>query len=87
MTRTDISSSSGFPVGQHYKSTMSVHADRSPTISVIVCTDHSGKKLPRQVGVGSVATSGSLGGVMIITLAKNAREMVSIPALGTRTFL
>ena len=34
-------------------------------VSVVVCTDLSGKEPHRQVGVGRVVTSGSLGGVMV----------------------
>ena len=47
-------------------------------MSVIVCTDLSGKESPRQVGVGTEVTSGSLGGVMVSTLAGNARDVGSI---------
>ena len=49
----------------------------------IVCTDFSGREQPRQVDVGSVATSGSSGGAMVSTLVQNARDVGSIPALGT----
>ena len=42
-------------------------------MSVVVCTDLSGKEPHRQVGVGMVGISGSLGGVMISTLAWNAK--------------
>ena len=34
-------------------------------VSVVVCTDLSGKESHRQVGVGRVIASGSLGGIMI----------------------
>ena len=34
-----------------------------------------------QVGVGTVVTSGILGGVMVSTLAQNARDVGSIPIL------
>ena len=34
-------------------------------VSVVVCTDLSGKEPHRLVGVGRVVTSGSLGGVMV----------------------
>ena len=50
--------------------------------SVVVCTDLQGKEPHRQVGIGQVMTSGSLGGGMVNTLVRNARDMVSIPALG-----
>ena len=52
---------------------------------VIVGTDlsASGKELHRQVGVGTVVTSGSLGGVMVNIPAWNARDVGSIPSLGT----
>ena len=49
---------------------------------VVVYTDLSGKELHRQEGVGSMATSGSLGGVMVRTLAWNVRDVGSIPDLG-----
>ena len=42
-------------------------------VSVVVYSDLSGKEPHRQVGVGRVMTSGSLGGVMVSTLARNAR--------------
>ena len=48
----------------------------------VVCTDLSGKELYRQVGNGRVMTLGSLGDVMVSTLAQNARDMGSIAALG-----
>ena len=38
-------------------------------VYVVVFTDLSGKELHRQVGVGTVVTSGSLGGGMVNTLA------------------
>ena len=37
--------------------------------SVVVCTDLSDKEPLRQVGMDSVVTSGSLGGVMVSTQA------------------
>ena len=40
-------------------------------------------ELHRQVGVGSMMRSKRLGGVIVSTLALNARDMSSIPALGT----
>ena len=51
-------------------------------VSVVVCTDLSGKEPHRQVGVSMVVTSGSLGGVMVSTLDQNAKDVCSIPALG-----
>ena len=51
--------------------------------SVVVCIDLSGKDLYRQVGVIRVVTSGSLGGVIVCTLAWNARDMGSISVQGT----
>ena len=50
---------------------------------VVVCTNLSGKEPHRQAGIGKVVTSGSLGDVMVSTLAQNARGVGSIPALGT----
>ena len=52
-------------------------------MSVVSCTDLSGKKLPRQVGVGITVTSGSLNGVAFNVLAQNARDMHTIPTLGS----
>ena len=40
-----------------------------------VCTVLSGKELHRQVGMGRVLTSESLGGVMVRTLSQMAREI------------
>ena len=48
----------------------------------VVCTVFSGKELHRQVGVGTLGTLGSLGGVMVSTLTRNVRDVVSIPTLG-----
>ena len=53
----------------------------APENLVAVCTDLSGKKLYRQVCVGRVATSESLGGVMGSILAHNTRNVGSNPAL------
>ena len=50
---------------------------------LVVCIDFTGEELHRHVGVDTVITSRSLGGVMIITLARNARDVRSILALGT----
>ena len=50
--------------------------------SIIACTEHSGKEPHRQVAVGRVVTLGSVGGVMISTMALNARDLGSIPSLG-----
>ena len=36
-----------------------------------------------QVGMGSMVTAGSLDGGMVSTLARNARDVGSTPALGT----
>ena len=55
----------------------------SEMVSVVVCTDISGKEPHRQVGVGGVVTLGSLGGEMVSTLAQNAKNVSSILALGT----
>ena len=48
----------------------------------MVSTDFLGKEPHRQVDVDSVVTSGSLGGVMVSTLAWNASDVDPIPALG-----
>ena len=45
---------------------------------VVVCIDLSGKEPHRQVSVVR-----SPGGVMVTTLARNPRDVGSIPALGT----
>ena len=42
------------------------------------------RDLHKQVGVGEMVISGSLGAVMIIILAQNARDVGSIPALGAK---
>ena len=44
-------------------------------IYVVVCTDLWGKEPHRQVGVGDMVTSGSLRGVMVITLLRHARDV------------
>ena len=44
-------------------------------MSVVVCTDLSGKEPQRPVGLGRVVTSGSLGGVKVSTLTWNARDL------------
>ena len=49
---------------------------------VAVCTDLSGKEPHRQVGVGRVVTPGSLGSIIVCTLAKDAGNVGLIPALG-----
>ena len=49
---------------------------------VVVYTDLSGKKLHRQVCVGTVVTSGSLSSVIVSTPDQNAREVGAIPTLG-----
>ena len=51
--------------------------------TVVVCTDLCGKEPYKQVGVGSMVTLGSLGGEIVSTLIQNARDVGSIPALGT----
>ena len=52
-------------------------------IGLVVCTDLSGEELLRQGCVGRVVASGSLPGVMLSTLARNARDVGSIPTLST----
>ena len=52
-------------------------------MSVVVCTDLSGKEPHSNVGVVTVVTSGSLGGVMVSILVQNARDAGSIPSIGT----
>ena len=49
---------------------------------VAVCTDLSSMEPHRQVDVGRVVASGSLGGVMVNRLALNGRGVDSIPTLG-----
>ena len=51
--------------------------------NVVGCADLSGKKLHKQVGAGIVMTSRSLCGVIVSPLVLNARDVGSIPALGT----
>ena len=56
----------------------------SRELSVVDFIDIADKELHRQVGYhGILLTSGSLGVVMVSTLARNARDVGSIPALGT----
>ena len=50
---------------------------------VAVCTDLWGKEMHRQVGVGTMVTSGSLRGVMVAHWPRNARDVGSIPTLCT----
>ena len=45
--------------------------------TVVVCTDHSGKKPQKQVSTGRMR-SGNLGGEMVSTLVWNARDVGSI---------
>ena len=47
-----------------------------------VCTDLYSKEPHRQLGLGNVVTPGSLSGEIVSTLAQNARDVGSIPALG-----
>ena len=51
----------------------------------MLCTDALGKVsyIYRQVGVGRMVTSGSIGDVMVSTLAWNTRNVGSSSALGT----
>ena len=50
-----------------------------------VCTDLSGKEPHGQVGVGRMVTAGSPHGVIVSTVAQNARDVAfwAIPAPGT----
>ena len=50
-------------------------------MSVVACTDLSGKELNRHLNVGTVVISVGLGGVVVSTLAWNAKDACSIPAL------
>ena len=52
-------------------------------MSVVGCTDFSGKELHRQVGREIVVTSGKPMWCMVSILAQNAIDMVLIPVLGT----
>ena len=54
----------------------------SKGVSVVVYTDLSGKELHRQVVMGRVVTSESLGGVMVSTLARYTRDAGLILTLG-----
>ena len=58
-------------------------------VSVSLCVTNvslnvllSGQEPHRQVELGSMVTSGSLGGEMVSTWGQNTRYMGSIPALG-----
>ena len=48
---------------------------------LVVCTNLSDKEPYRQVNVDRVTTSGSLAGVMVSVLARNATYVSSIPAV------
>ena len=50
-------------------------------MSVVVCTDLLGKELHRHADMGIVVTSGSLRGLMVSILARNAKDVGSILAL------
>ena len=49
---------------------------------VIGLVNLSANEPHRQIGVDRVVTLGSLGGVTVSTLAQNARDVSSIPAVG-----
>ena len=49
---------------------------------VVVCTNLSGREPDINVGVGRMMISGGLGGIVVSTLAQNASDVGSIPALG-----
>ena len=49
---------------------------------IVVCTDLSGRAPHRHVGGAGVVTTRILGGVIVSTLAQNARDVGSIPTLG-----
>ena len=50
--------------------------------TVVVCTERTSKEPHKQVSVGMVMKSESLCGVMVCTLARNVRNVDSVPALG-----
>ena len=50
-------------------------------MSIVVCTDVSGKEPHRQVGIATMVISGSLGGGMVSGLAWNSRDVGSITDL------
>ena len=50
-------------------------------MSVVICTDLSGKELRTQIDVDNMVTSGNLSHVMVSTLAQNARNNRSILTL------
>ena len=52
-------------------------------MSVVDCTDLSGKEPHRYVGIDKMVTSGSVGGVIVGTLVQNARDVAPISTLGT----
>ena len=56
-------------------------------LTVVVCTDLSGKEPGTHVGVSSMVTSGSLNVVMVMTLACNVKYMGLILALGIIFFI
>ena len=51
-------------------------------MSLVICTELSGKEQHRQAAAGRMVTSGTLGRVMVITLAQNAKDVGLIVVLG-----
>ena len=51
-------------------------------MSVVICTDLSGREPHRQVGVVRVIATGSLSSVMVSMPAQYVKGVGSIPALG-----
>ena len=47
---------------------------KGASVVVVVCTHLSGKELHTQVGLDRVIASGSLGGVMVITLVQSGKK-------------
>ena len=54
----------------------------SNVMSAVVCTDLSGKEPHKEVDIDRVIASGSLGGVIVSSVARTAKELGSIPTLG-----
>ena len=59
----------------HDPITKESHFSKTKLPTMVICTDLSGKELPRQAVVGTVVTSRNLGGVMGSTVAQNARVL------------
>ena len=67
---------------KHFMVSSYVPLNIGPNHATLDCTDHLGKEPYRQVDKDRLVTSGTLGGIMVGTLARNARHVGSIPVVG-----